>query len=80
MEQQHPLFIEYRRDFLHRVTGFSKGYLSRVATGKTPLTRSFISQVCYKLNRPEEELFLPGGAEARLTPSQSPTSLNHLSR
>ncbi len=80
MEQQHPLFIEYRRDWLHKVTGFSKGYLSRVATGKTPLTRSFIRQVCYKLNRPEKELFLPGGAEARLASSQSPSSLNHLSR
>ncbi|MBA7571318.1 hypothetical protein ES708_13077 [subsurface metagenome] len=80
MEQQHPLFIEYRRDWLHRVTGYSKGYLSRVATGKTPLSRSFIERVCYKLNRPKEELFLPDGAEARLAPSHSPTSLNHLSR
>jgi len=74
MEQQHPLFIEYRRDWLHKVTGYTKSYLSRVATGKTPLTRSFIRQVCYKLNRPEEELFLPGGAEARLAPSQSHNS------
>lgn len=71
MEQQHPLFIEYRRDWLHRVTGYSKGYLSRVATGKTPLSRSFIERVCYKLNRPKEELFLPDSAEARLAPSQS---------
>ncbi|MBA7681905.1 hypothetical protein ES703_90249 [subsurface metagenome] len=71
MEQQHPLFIEFRRDWLHKVTGYSKGYLSRVATGKTPLTRSFISQVCYRLNRRKEELFLPDGAEARLAPSQS---------
>jgi len=59
---QHPLFIKYRRDWLHEVTGYSKGYLSRVATGKVALTRSFIERVCYMLNQPEEELFLPDGA------------------
>lgn len=55
----HPLFIEYRRDWLHKVTGYSKGYLSRVARGKIPLSRPFIERVCFRLKRPEEELFLP---------------------
>ena len=59
MEQQHPLFIKYRRDWLHSVTGYSKGYLSRVATGRTVLSRSFVERVCFKLNQPKEELFLP---------------------
>lgn len=57
-QHQHPLFKIYTRDYLHEVTGFSKVYLSRLATGNTPITRSFINQVCYALNRPAEELFL----------------------
>lgn len=62
--QQHPLFERYTRDWLHKVTGFSKGYLSRVATGKVPLSRAFIERVCFKLNLPEEELFLPDPAQS----------------
>ena len=57
--QQHPLFIKYRRHWLHELTGYSKGYLCRVATGRIPLSRSFIERVCFKLNQPEAELFLP---------------------
>lgn len=67
--QQHPLFIKYKRDWLHKVTGYSKGYLCRVATGKIPLSRSFIERVCFKLNKPEMELFLPDAAKAQSTPS-----------
>lgn len=55
--RQHPLFIRYTRDWLHAVTGYSKGYLSRVATGKIPVSRSFIERVCFKLKQPEGELF-----------------------
>jgi len=57
-QQEHPIFIKYRRDWLHEVTGFSKGYLSRVATGKLPLSRAFVERVCFKLGLPESELFL----------------------
>lgn len=57
--EQHPLFIKYRREWLHEVTGFSKAYLSRVATGNTAISRSFIERVCFSLNMPEKELFLP---------------------
>jgi len=60
---QHPLFTKYTRDWLHEVTGFSKGYLSRVATGRSPLSRSFVERVCFKLHRSEKELFLPDTAE-----------------
>jgi len=56
--KQYPLFVIYRRDWLHRLTGYSEGYLSRVATGKTPLSRAFIERVCFNLHRREEELFL----------------------
>jgi len=58
--EQHPLFIKYTRDWLHQSTGFSKHYLCKIATRRTPLTRSFIERVCHKLNQPEGELFLPG--------------------
>jgi len=61
---QHPLFFKYTRDWLHEATGFSKNYLCRIATGRAPLTRSFIERVCYKLQMPEQELFLPEAAEA----------------
>ena len=56
---QQPLFIKYTWAWLHEVTGFSKEYLSRVATGKTPLTHSFIERVCFKLQESRAELFLP---------------------
>ena len=59
---QHPLFIKYTRDWLSEVTGFSKGYLCRVATGRVPLSRSLIERGCYRVGEPVEELFLPGAA------------------
>ncbi|MBA7593742.1 hypothetical protein ES703_00674 [subsurface metagenome] len=61
---QHPLFIKYKREWLHEVTGFTKNYLCRIATGRAPLTRSFIERVCFSLHQPESELFLPDAAEA----------------
>jgi len=54
---QHPLFIKYKRDWLHEVTGYSKGYLCRVAKGVQPMSRSFIDRVCLKFNQPESALF-----------------------
>ena len=68
---EHPLFIKYRRDWLHQVTGYSKGYLSRVATGKIPLSRPFIERVCFKLGKIKEELFLFDAVEAHSAPGQS---------
>jgi len=65
VKNQHPLFIKYTRQWLHQVSGYSKGFLSRVATGKMPLTRSFIERVCYKLGLPEEELFSTGAQPAQ---------------
>lgn len=56
---RYPLFTEYKRDWLHEVTGYSTAYLCRIATGKTPLTRAFIERVCFKLKQPEAKLFLP---------------------
>lgn len=59
IRRQHPLFVKYTRAWLNEVTGYTKEYLCRIATGNTPLNSSFINQVCFKLNQPQEELFLP---------------------
>jgi len=68
--QQHPVFIKYTREWLSQVTGFSKGYLSRVATGRLPLTRSFVERVCFRLDQPEAELFSPDAVPARSSQDQ----------
>ncbi|KKM21884.1 hypothetical protein LCGC14_1630950 [marine sediment metagenome] len=60
---QHPLFTIYKRRYLSKVTGYSVGYLCRIATGGQPLSRSFIERVCFTLKQPEEDLFLPNAAE-----------------
>jgi len=59
MELQHPVFIKYRREWLSKVTGYSRGYLSRVATGRIPLSRPFVERVCFRIGEPEDKLFLP---------------------
>jgi len=72
---QQPLFIKFTRSYLNQKTGFSKGYLSRVATGRLPLSRSFIERVCFKLGESEESLFLPGSVdEQSLTTANRPDS------
>ncbi len=60
--QQHPLFIKYKREWLSMKTGYSKSYLSRVATGRVQLSRSFIERVCFTLGQTEADLFLPEAA------------------
>jgi len=69
--EQHPVFKKYTREWLHELTGYSKIYLSRVASGRVTLSRSFIDRVCFKTGEPEEELFLPGAAEVSSAPSQA---------
>lgn len=54
---QHPVFIKYTRSWLNEVTGYSLGYLCRVATGKITLSQSFIERICFKLHQPRELLF-----------------------
>jgi len=66
---QHPIFAKFTREWLRVATGYSKGYLSRLSTGASPLTRAFIERVSLKLNQPEDKLFdqrdgqclVPGG-------------------
>lgn len=68
--QRHPIFIIYTREWLSEVTGYHKGYLSRLATGKARVSRSFIERCCFKLKQPEDKLFLSDAAEAPSTLSQ----------
>jgi len=55
-----PLFVKFSRAWLSQETGYSKGYLCRVATGKIPLSRPFIERVCFRLGESEAELFSVG--------------------
>ena len=67
--QQHTVFRKYTRDWLHELTGYSKIYLSRVASGRVPLSSSFVDRVSFKLNEPAEKLFL---LDAASVPSSDP--------
>ena len=67
--QQHPVFKKYTRNWLHDMTGYSKIYLCRVASGNVPLSRSFIDRVSFKLGEPAEDLFL---LDAAGVPSSDP--------
>ncbi|GAI24327.1 unnamed protein product, partial [marine sediment metagenome] len=50
---------KYSRSWLSKKTGYSKGYLCRVATGKTRLSKYFIVRVAFSLREHPSELFLP---------------------
>jgi hypothetical protein len=67
--EQHPVFRKYTREWLHEITGYSKIYLSRVASGRVPLSQVFVERVSFKLNEPAEKLFLL--EVAGLAPSSS---------
>ena len=61
--EQHPLFIKYTRSWLSEKTGYTKSYLSRVATGKIRLSQYFVERVAFSLQQPPSELFLPEALE-----------------
>ncbi|GAI25934.1 unnamed protein product, partial [marine sediment metagenome] len=42
---------------LSEVTGYSRAYLSRVATGNQAPSEPFIALCCHNLKEPQEELF-----------------------
>lgn len=58
---QHPIFTKYTRAWLSEITGYTRGHLSRIATGNLPLSRCFIERVSHRLNQPAEDLFLLKG-------------------
>lgn len=67
--QRHLVFRKYKSEWLHELTGYSRIYLLRVASGKVPLSRAFIERVSFKLNEPAENLFL---LDAASVPSSNP--------
>ncbi|MBA7615670.1 hypothetical protein ES703_22955 [subsurface metagenome] len=56
-EGQYLIFLKYTREYLSKVTGYSKGYLSRIASGAKPPSEVFIGVCCHTLKEPQDELF-----------------------
>lgn len=56
-EGQYQIFIKYTREYLAQVTGYSKGYLCKIATGKQALPEGFVSACCRWLKESEDDLF-----------------------
>ena len=63
LASRHPLFAKYSRDWLSQTLGYSKGYLSRIATGRVHLSRPFVERACYRLGELEADLFSPAEEE-----------------
>lgn len=64
----HPIFFKYTRAWLSEVTRYSKGYLCRVATGKIPVSQSFMKRAALALGETPEALFLLEDAEESQQP------------
>ncbi|MBA7555531.1 hypothetical protein ES705_48199 [subsurface metagenome] len=56
-ERQYRLFLKYTREYLSQITGYSKNYLSRIATGARAPSETFIGVCCHTLKEPQEYLF-----------------------
>ena len=69
--EQHPVFKKYTREWLNELTGYSKIYLSRVASGRVPLSRSFVDRLVLNLGEPAEKLFLLDEAGIQLSTSET---------
>ena len=56
-EKQYLIFLKYTREYLHRVTGYSKHTLSRIATGNGGPSEIFIGVCCHTLKESQDDLF-----------------------
>ena len=56
-EKQYLIFLKYTREYLSQVTGYSKGTLSRIASGARAPSEVFIGVCCHALKEPQEDLF-----------------------
>ncbi len=56
-EKQYLIFLKYTREYLSQVTGYSKGYLSRIAGGAKYPSEVFIGVCCHTLKEPQKDLF-----------------------
>ena len=56
-EKQYRMFLKYTREYLAQVTGYSKNYLSRIATGARAPGEVFIGACCHTLKESQDYLF-----------------------
>ena len=56
-EKQYLIFLKYTREYLSQVTGYSRGYLSRNASGAKYPSDIFIGVCCHTLKEPQDVLF-----------------------
>lgn len=76
-QKQYTIFLKYQRGYLSKVTGYSRGHLSRIATGAKSPSEPFIGVCAYNLKEPAEELFrLVDPQAARLAPPTPPGQKN----
>ncbi|MBA7674420.1 hypothetical protein ES703_82634 [subsurface metagenome] len=71
--RQYLIFMKYQRGYLSKITGYSRGHLSRIATGAKAPSEPFIGVCAYNLKEPAEELFrLLDPQAARMAPPSPP--------
>ncbi|MBA7694675.1 hypothetical protein ES703_103288 [subsurface metagenome] len=76
-QKQYAIFLKYQRGHLSQATGYSRGHLSRIATGAKPPSKAFIGVCAHSLSEPAEELFrLLDPQAARLAPPTPPGQKN----
>lgn len=69
-EKQYAIFLKYNREYLAQATGYSKGYLSRIASGAQVPSEVFIGVCCHNLKESQDDLFrlLEPHKESRVRP------------
>ena len=56
-EKQYLIFLKYTREYISQITGYSKGYLCRIATGAREPSEPFIGLCCHTLKESQHDLF-----------------------
>ncbi len=74
--KQYLIFLKYTRAYLSEVTGYSKNYLSRIATGARAPSEVFIGVCCHTLKESQDDLFRLAEVHAVRTAPTDPEQLN----
>ena len=75
-EKQYLIFLKYKTEYLCQVTGYSKGTLSRIASGARVPSEVFIGVCCHTLKESQDVLFElvePGSAIGAAAPNKDLT-------
>ena len=75
-EGQYLIFLKYTREYLSQVTGYSKGSLCKIATGKQAPSEQFIGTCCHRLQEPQSDLFKLIEPQGALMPPVQPRQPN----